>query len=211
MKKKMIYAAAVILCLVMMCSCMTGCSTKADVDFKMKGVCMTPEEFTAFFKGEKTLEECTTGECELAVSNLDIHGDEISMYMTQVRGKLYQMSSMLGRLFADKTRTAAGEDATVAFLMDTLNSSEVYGISVVLFQICNGTEEDDELLFNKELSGQPHLRLYTADDDDVLYFYEIPLPEKLKDVHSDGLEAVDNYDKWYENLMQNGGDIEIEG
>lgn len=212
-KMKLMRLAAALLCAVLLCGCLCGCSTGAEIDFQYDGVCMKAEEYAAFHRGEKTLEECNTVACQVASSNLEIHNDEISLYLTQTRGKLYQMSSQLGRLLADKTQSDAGNDVTVGFLLDTLgNSANINSVSVVLFQIFNDDAPDDKLLFNKELSGKPHLKLYTVDEDDYLYFYEVELPEQFKDVHCTGLEAVDTYDEWYKNIVNNGStDVETEG
>ena len=212
MKKNMIRMAAALLCMVLLCLTFTGCSTRADIDMKTEGICMTVDEFRALHNGEKTLEECKTQECQLAISKLDIDGENVSLYLTQVRGKLYQMGSMIGRFFADETRTKAGQDAVVGWILDTLGeSANINSIGVLLFQICHSTEPDDTLLVHKELSGKPHLKLYTIDEANVLYFYELELPEIFANVHSEGLEPVNSFDKWYEDILKTGGDIEIEG
>ena len=212
MKKKIIRAAALLLCVVLACLSFAGCSTRADINMKAIGVCMTIEEFRALHEGTKTMEECQTQECQMAISNLKINGDNVTMYLTQVRGKLYQMSSIMGRFFADETRTNAGQDAVVGWMLDSLNeSANINSVGVLLFQICHGNEPDDTLLLHKELSGKPHLKIYTIDEDNVLYFYEVELPEIFANVHSEGLEAVNAFDKWYEDILKTGGDIEVEG
>ncbi|MBQ9082011.1 MAG: hypothetical protein IJY28_00750 [Clostridia bacterium] len=212
MKKNIIRTVALLLCVVLASLSLAGCSTRADINMKATGVCMTVEEFRALHEGEKTLEECQTQECQMAISNLKINSDNVTMYLTQVRGKLYQMSSIMGRFFADETRTKAGQDVVVGWMLDSLNeSANINSIGVLLFQICHGNEPDDTLLVNKELSGQPHLKVYTVDEDNVLYFYEVPLPDIFAGVHSADYEAVNAFDKWYEDILKTGGNVEVEG
>ena len=201
--KKMISGIAVLLCMVLMCSFMTGCFG-GKADFTVEGIMMSVDDFKAYFTNEKTLEECTSKSAVYAGgSGVEVTSQYISYNLLMSIGDDYELSSLVGQFFGDKTAQAAGVDATVAVLTDTMGD-----MTTILFQIWNSNEKDDNLLFHKELSGQPHLKIYMIDRERYLHFYELPLPEKMAGVSGKELDSVDAFDKWYETFFKAAPEVE---
>lgn len=167
---------------------------------------MSVSDFKDYFEGKSTLEECkSVTDVNLGITELEIDKEYISFYMVAGNNDVMAVANMMGQFYTDETLYNAGVDASVGYLVDMLEDN-----ASLLFQVFNGTEEDSSLLFHKELSGKPHMKVYLIDEEENMYFYEFELPSVFADVHADGEPKTKVYDTWYKTFFEEEKE-EVEG
>ena len=121
---------------------------------------------------------------EISISEENIIFDyEIGNYQETLIGNLYNSSRNMDNL--------------VAVFKNEKDFEILY------FEITQGTELIN-LLYNTDLNGKPHIKIYMKDKDDIMYLFETELPEQFKDIMIDNEDTCDIYNDylWYINFAE---------
>jgi hypothetical protein len=177
---------AALLCLCLLWTSLPYATSAAEAssvrvpDMTFSGIRLSPDDFRFAFVGEEAdllpLSQCTSRSVVLAeITQMTITDRAISFALSvtlEDGSELLQYFS--GELCWGANRQTGQNSITVRF--NKHGSPPV--LSPVLFNIYNDTDEND-LLTEPGLTGQPHLRFYVTDRQGQLYLFETALNNAL--------------------------------
>ncbi len=193
-------------------ACSMGTSALAanndSAEVYVSGISMTAEEFKNVFgvapEKQVSFQSVTdkNSGTEMSLNNIMVNGDLVNLNLQLLKNGEVIDIPITGKLGAGYKN----EHNINSVIVQVDNSDSAY--DVLLFEIFNDDEENN-LLVDNTLEGQPHLKVYIQDEYDNIYLFESDVPESLSNLNANDYPKADKYSDilWATDLVEH--DIQI--